>query len=107
HVNPAEPPRAAHPGSLPPVRRPLVLMIIVTLAAGSLAFGTSAAAATRRLRIVAISTGPKYVTGGDVLLRVRNAIAAPTFSAGGTDLAAKQLGRFAWLVRGLPLGPSR
>jgi hypothetical protein len=82
-------------------------MVIVTLAAGALTIGTSAAADPGRLRIVAVSTEPKYVTGGDVLVKLRNETAAPTFSVGGRDLKAEPLGKRAWLISGLPLGRSR
>ncbi|MGZ4733966.1 MAG: DUF6351 family protein [Acidimicrobiia bacterium] len=89
------------------MRRPLVLLVIASLTAGALALGTTAGAATRKLRVVAVSTKPEYVTGGDVLVRVLNATGTPKFSVAGHEVTAKPLGKSAWLVSGLPGGASR
>jgi hypothetical protein len=69
--------------------------------------GSSASAAESKLRVTAVSTKPGYVTGGDVLLRLRPAVSNPRFSAGGENLTASELTDGAWLVRGLRNGPSR
>lgn len=89
------------------VRRPLVLILVVSLAAGALALGSAAGAATRKLRLEAASTQAKYVTGGDLLIKVRNATSTPKFSVGGHALTAKALGTDAWVVDELPAGASR
>ncbi len=83
--------------------------MLLALATGALGLGSSvsASAATRKLRITAVSTKPRYVTGGDVLVRVRNATSTPTFSVGAKALPAHALGIQAWLVSDLPMGSSR
>jgi hypothetical protein len=72
--------------------------------------GPGASAAESELTLTAASTKPGYVTGGDLLVRIRPASTAnPRFSAGGRDLTATPVGTGAgtWIVRGLRQGPSR
>jgi Tannase-like family of unknown function (DUF6351) len=89
------------------VRRPLVLIVVASLAAGALTLGASAQAASTKLRMTALSTRPANVTGGDVLVRLRPATGTPRFSVGTRTLNAKPLGTAAWVVSGLALGASR
>ena len=77
------------------MRRPLVLIVLFALVTGALGLGSAATAtaATRKLRVTVTSTKPRYVTGNDVLLRVRNATGTPTFSVGDKALTATALGK--------------
>jgi hypothetical protein len=82
---------------------------VAVVAAGALV-GTGspgAGAAEPDLRVTVVSTKPRYVTGGDVLLRVRPASANPRFSVGRERLTATELGDGDWVVRGLRNGPVR
>jgi hypothetical protein len=91
------------------VRRILTLAVVAAVVATALVADLAPASAAERrpLKIVAASTGAKYVTGGDLLVKVRNATGAPAFSVAGHSTDAQPLGKRAWLVKGLPLGRSR
>lgn len=92
------------------LHRPRVLLVAALAAAVAttgLAAAAAPAGAASGLRITAISTRPKDVTGGDVLLRVTPATANAQFSAGGKQLAGDRLPDRSWVVRGLRNGPSR
>lgn len=94
------------PIASPFVRRAFVLIVTVSLAAGALSFGSSAAAATSKLRIVAASTKPEDVTGGDVLVKLTNAKGTPRFTVAGKTVTAKPMGTSSWVVSGLPKASS-
>ena len=56
-------------------------MAVVSIAAGTLTLGSVAQASTPKLKMTAVSTKAQYVTGGDVLLRLRPAVNDPRFTA--------------------------
>jgi hypothetical protein len=91
------------------VRRLLTILAVTAIIGSTLVTGIAPASAADRppLKIVAASTGAKYVTGGDLLVKVRNLTGPPKFAVAGADIATQQMGRQAWLVKGLPLGRSR
>jgi hypothetical protein len=82
-------------------------MVVVSIAAATLPLGAVAQAATPKLTMRAVSTKPQYVTGGDVLVRLRPAVNNPTFTVAGKQLDAKSMGDGAWRVQGLANGASR
>jgi Tannase-like family of unknown function (DUF6351) len=91
------------------VRRLLTLVAVAAIVGTTLVTGIApaSAAASRPLKLVAASTGAKYVTGGDLLVKVRNAAGPPKFSVAGHGTDAQPMGERAWLVKDLPLGGSR
>lgn len=88
------------------MRRALLIVTVVGLVAAGLTSAADAAAG-RRLRVVAVSTGARYVTGGDLLVKVRHADGDPQFSVPGARITSEHRGKRLWMVRGLPLGRSR
>ena len=82
-------------------------MLAAIAATALVAVAPGAGAATKSLRVRAISTKPQYVTGGNVLVRVRPASGTPKFTVAGKPANARSLGTGDWLVSGLPDGPSR
>jgi hypothetical protein len=86
--------------------RLLLVVLATTLAAGGLST-TTASAAEGSLTVTAVSTKPRFVTGGDVLLRVRPTPRDPRFLVGRERLRATDAGDGFWIVRGLRNGPVR
>jgi hypothetical protein len=87
-----------------------VVALVLALGAASVVVGSGAPAASAAesgLRVTAVSTKPRFVTGGDVLLRVRPAVSNPRFSIGRERLPASALGDGTWVVRGFRNGTVR
>lgn len=85
----------------------LAVGMVTTGLSAEAASGADESAADGSLQVTAVSTKPRYVTGGDVLLRVRPTSDQPRFSARGERLTATALGQGTWVVRGLRRGPNR
>jgi hypothetical protein len=81
--------------------------VVLTALLASGLTATVASAAEGSLTVTAVSTKPRFVTGGDVLLQLRPAVPNPRFSVGRERLRATDRGNGTWTVRGLRNGPVR